>query len=136
MGLIAALRTVTSTNTSLQKEYLEGGCDIFALALSELYGFQMYALIDPDGEYVGEGRSRKIEPLLLHAWVETPSGPFDASGHTTREKIIDRYGFGEHHDIIKISPPKVSKLWGLPSRHDVEQAKDDILQYGWHPPHL
>ena len=63
--------------------YEHGRCELFALALHEELGYEMYLFLDEEAEfdnYYGEA--------LIHAYTKSPNDDlFDASGKVTLEDI-------------------------------------------------
>jgi hypothetical protein len=81
------MRDVMSTTESIQKKYMQGGCDAMAIALATHFEAKIVA-IHP--VHVKKDGMRRTDPDILHALVELPDGRhIDVRGIRTISEMLN-----------------------------------------------
>lgn len=78
--------------------YLNGNCDIFAVALSLIYPLDVYAIYQPI-RITGKGNCQQIGLVHAYCYNERTGIYVDARGITNYERIKSAYGITYSSDI-------------------------------------
>lgn len=105
-----------------QDDYLYGECHVFALALQEVFGYQMkFALDEFDEELERE--------VLIHAFCFEGDHVIDARGISHASDVLEPYDYNDvHFEEVELSALEQMMESGFVHRPDDGQYKE-LVQY-------
>lgn len=105
--------------------YINGRCDVFAIALSEIIEGEIRVCVttigelgDPDFDGDPEGQ------LLLHAWVLVGDMAIDARGRSDEQSLASEYD----GDIQTVTPKKLQRWFGT-YPGPLAEAREFVAKY-------
>lgn len=93
--------------TEIEQQYLHGSCHLFAIKISQLYGFPLHLLVDFDEDIQS--------PVLVHAYnITNDNQAIDVRGSFDFSDLSQKSAFfGEFEELTSFQhiPPNSSILW-------------------------